>query len=73
MYSEYPYYGFKNENERTPVTSPKQHQSVQSGIKSIMNPLPIFENPDYIASNKLKSKVIILSGGNSRIGRATTE
>lgn len=73
MYSEYPYYGFKNENERTPVTSPKQHQSVQSGIKSIMNPLPIFENPDYIASNKLKSKVVILSGGNSGIGRATTE
>lgn len=70
MYPEYPYYGFKDENKRTPITFPKQHQLVQPGIESIMNPLPIFDNPDYIASNKLKDKVVIISGGDSGIGRA---
>ena len=35
-----------------------------------MNPKPIFDNPNYIPSGKLKDKVVIISGGDSGIGRA---
>ena len=35
-----------------------------------MKPAPIFENPNYVTSNKLKDKVVIISGGDSGIGRA---
>ena len=69
-YPEYPYVGYKDENLKTPLIFPAQHQAVQPGIESKMNPLPIFENPNYIPSNKLKGKVAIISGGDSGIGRA---
>ena len=35
-----------------------------------MNPQPIFEDPDYVPSGKLKNKVAIISGGDSGIGRS---
>ena len=35
-----------------------------------MKPLPIFDNPNWTPSGKLKDKVIIISGGDSGIGRA---
>ena len=35
-----------------------------------MDPLPIFENPNHIPSGKLQDKVVIISGGDSGIGRA---
>ena len=35
-----------------------------------MNPLPIFDNPNYQGSNKLKGKVAIITGGDSGLGRA---
>ena len=72
MYPEYPYIGYKNENVRTPLTFPKQHQSVQPGMEYEMNPLPIFEDPAYIPSNKLYGKVAIITGGDSGIGRAVS-
>ena len=71
-YPEYPYIGYKDENLKTPLTFPKQHQDVQPGIESIMNPAPIFENPNTIPSGKLKDKVVIISGGDSGIGRAVS-
>lgn len=37
-----------------------------------MNPLLIFEDPNYIPSNKLKDKTVIISGGDSGIGRAVS-
>lgn len=69
-YPEYPYIGYKDENVKTPLTFPKQHQDVQPGIENQMQPVPIFDNPNYVPSGKLRDKVAIISGGDSGIGRA---
>lgn len=73
MYENYPhipYLGFKDENLKTPITFPAQHQNIQPGLEYEMNPLPLFDNPNYIPSGKLQDKVVIISGGDSGIGRA---
>lgn len=49
---------------------PVQHQDQQPGIESFMNPRPVFDNPNYIGSGKLKDKVAIITGGDSGQGRA---
>ena len=49
---------------------PPQKQSRQPGFEYIMNPLPIFDNPNYIGTNKLRNRTAIISGGDSGIGRA---
>lgn len=72
MYPEYPYVGYKDANVRTPLTFPAQHQNIQPGLEYEMNPPPIFENPNYIPSNKLNDKVAIITGGDSGIGRAVS-
>lgn len=72
MYPEYPYLDYKNQNLKTPITFPAQHQNVQPGIESVMQPPPIFENPDWVPSNKLHGKVAIITGGDSGIGRAVS-
>lgn len=71
-YPSIPYIGFKDENVKTPLTFPKQHQDIQPGMEYQMSPLPIFENPNYIPSGKLQDKVVIISGGDSGIGRAVS-
>ncbi len=53
-----------------PKQIPAQRQDKQPGIEKLMNPLPVFEDPDYKASNKLQGKVAIITGGDSGIGRA---
>lgn len=55
----YPYIGFKNESIRIPITFPKQHQDIQPGMEYKMEPVPIFDNPNYIPSDKLKIRLLL--------------
>ncbi len=71
MYPVYPYLGFETKCKRVPIAFPPQHQSRQPGIESLMVPRPIYNNPNYIGSEKLMNKVALITGGDSGIGRAT--
>lgn len=70
MYPKYPYFGYEIKCAPRPVTFPPQHQTRQPGIESIMVPRPIYDNPYYQGSGKLRNKVAIITGGDSGIGRA---
>lgn len=52
------------------ILAPEQSQSEQPGMEYLMNPLPIFDNPNYKGSGKLKDKVAIITGADSGLGRA---
>jgi len=52
------------------IIAPEQEQNVQPGMEYLMTPRPIFDNPNYVGSGKLKDKVIIITGGDSGLGRA---
>ena len=42
----------------------------QPGMEYLMNPMPVFDDPNYIGTNKLKDKVAVITGGDSGIGRS---
>ncbi len=52
------------------IMAPEQSQRTQPGMEYLMKPRPIFDNPNYKGSNKLKGKVAIITGGDSGLGRA---
>ncbi len=66
----YPYIGKEVQCEEVPIAFPPQNQTRQPGLEYLMTPRPIFDNPNYIGSGKLRNKVAIISGGDSGIGRA---
>ncbi|GKB75705.1 glucose and ribitol dehydrogenase-like protein, partial [Tanacetum coccineum] len=49
---------------------PPQDQESQPGKEYLMNPRPLFANPHYKPSDKLKGKVALVAGGDSGIGRS---
>ncbi len=52
------------------VLAPPQEQKYIVGKEYLMNPLPIFDNPNYLGSRKLKNKVAIITGGDSGLGKS---
>ncbi|OZB96490.1 SDR family oxidoreductase [Paenibacillus sp. XY044] len=59
-----------NSQSQSKQTLPPQHQNHQPGTESEMNPLPKYEPKDYKAAAKLQDKKVIITGGDSGIGRA---
>lgn len=64
--------GSKVTTKNTKITFPKQHQNIHPGIESQMEPKPVYDNPNYVATDKLKDKIAIVTGGDSGIGRAVS-
>ena len=58
-----------NAQSQQPI-NPPQHQNDQPGHESQMHPQPVYIEPDYQGSDKLKGKVAVITGGDSGIGRA---
>lgn len=59
---------------RSPVNIPEsvqaQHQNTQPGRESSMNPQPVYDNPHYRPAGKLQNYRVLITGGDSGIGRA---
>jgi len=47
-----------------------QTQDQQPGVEAEMDPAPIYDDPNYVGSGKLKGKNALITGGDSGIGRA---
>ena len=54
------------------ILAPEQEQDQQPGMEYKMYPKPIFDDLSYKGSGKLKDKVIIVTGGDSGLGRSAS-
>lgn len=61
-----------SKTQEFPTSFPSQHQPVQPGIESLMEPRPIIESSSYKGARKLTDKVAIVTGGDSGIGAAVS-
>jgi len=60
----------KNKYEKIDEKISKQTQTNQPGKEADMNPEPIYDDENYIGSDKLLGKNALITGGDSGIGRA---
>lgn len=58
------------QSKKYQILAPEQSQPIQPGMEYLMTPQPIFDNPAYKGSDKLKGKVAIITGADSGLGRA---
>ena len=58
------------QSKKYQIMAPEQEQPQQPGMEYLMTPRPIFDNPNYKGSGKLKGKVAIITGADSGLGRA---
>ena len=67
-YNYYDTLGIKSTKYK--ILAPAQSQDSQPGYEYLMDPAPVFDNPNYKGSGKLEGKVAIITGGDSGLGRA---
>jgi NAD(P)-dependent dehydrogenase (short-subunit alcohol dehydrogenase family) len=53
------------------MSFPAQHQERQPGIEAEMHPKPRYRHPDHKPCGTLENRVVLITGGDSGIGRAT--